>query len=79
MTKYRKPPLPEIAAIVADWPRLSGYGPHIADLYGVPIGVARAWIAQTRRAGLLPASGPHPCRHCQGTGWRMLGRPPLIR
>lgn len=69
----RRIPALEIAKIVREWPTLTGYGPHIAARFGVPLGTAHRWVAETRRRGLLPPSGEHPCPRCHGTGkirWR---------
>jgi hypothetical protein len=62
-------PYDEIAEIVREWPSPRGYGPHIAQVYRVPLATARRWVYQTRLRGLLPAgTGDRPCPSCQGSG-----------
>lgn len=64
-----KIPYTDIAAIVSTWDGSHGYGPHIADRFGVPLATARRWVYQTRRRGLLPAgTATRRCRYCAGTG-----------
>lgn len=65
-------PLVEVAAIVREWPTLSGYSPHIAARFNVPLGTARRWVYLARKRGLI---GPpeHPCPTCNGTGRRSWG------
>ncbi len=63
------PPYEEVAAIVAEWPSPAGYGPFIANRYGVPITTARRWINRCRRLGLLPSgTEDRPCPTCAGSG-----------
>lgn len=73
MTK-RRIPIEEVAQIVRDWPTSTGYAPHIAHTYGIPLGSAYRWIAEARRRGALPAGGEHPCPTCKGTGVRRWGK-----
>lgn len=64
-------PVDEVAQIVREWPTATGYCPHIAERWGVPITTARRWITEARRRGLLPPGGAdRPCPVCKGTGVR---------
>jgi hypothetical protein len=67
--RRRSIPVEDVAEIVRSWPTPNGYGPYIADRWGVPLGTARRWIYEARLAGLLaPGARDRPCRTCNGTG-----------
>lgn len=68
-------PFEDVARIVAAWSSRSGYGPHIAELFKVPVPTAYRWIAEARKRGLLPNGiEERPCRHCAGTGVTRWGK-----
>lgn len=46
-------PYAQVAAIVAGWPRRQGYGPAIAERFGVPLATAGRWVAKARERGYL--------------------------
>ncbi len=69
MSRPESIPFRDIARIVRDWPGTRGYGPHIAERFGVPIATARRWVYMTRVKGLLPSGmADRPCPTCDGTG-----------
>ncbi len=62
-------PVDEVAAVVRDWPTAAGYGPYIADRWGVPLTTARRWVYEARKQGLLePGTADRPCPACDGSG-----------
>lgn len=69
-------PYEEVAAFVREWPKLAGYGPAIAERFGVPVATARRWVNQARLRGYLPPGAEHTCPTCGGTGKRAWGARP---
>lgn len=72
-------PYDYVAKFVREFPRLTGYGPALAEDQGIPLSSAHRWIYETRRRGFLPpGDAERPCPMCKGSGvrtWRGEGQP----
>ena len=51
---YRRAPADEV--LIDAYAKLGGDSAALADLYGVPLNTAKAWLRRLRRQGKLPAS-----------------------